>query len=195
MRPESPRSVIPSDVPPSTALLLLAPADSPVRIALEGMEGVRPQLLDAWHVGVTEGRPGGMVVLDGALPPTTLLEVLVDLGASKGEWGAILVQSGEDGGLQGLPLSPGLPGALGAVVEAEARGAGLRALLRAVARARHDINNPLTSALAEVQLLLMDLEGEGTDGELRESLLLVQAQLRRIRDLVQELHQFRPLQG
>lgn len=181
--------------PPPPPLLLLAPPGSPAGTALEAVEGVRFQVLERWYAGVTEGRPGGVVVLDAALSPATLLEVLVDLGASKGDWGAILVRSGEGGELHGLPLSPGVPGALDSVVVAEVRGAGLRSLLRAVARARHDINNPLTSALAEVQLLLMDHPGDGTDGELRESLLLVQTQLRRIRDLVQELHRFRPLPG
>jgi signal transduction histidine kinase len=64
----------------------------------------------------------------------------------------------------------------------------LGVVLRHVARARHDINNPLTSALAETQLLLMDVD----EGELRESLETIQRQIRRIRDLVAELSVLRP---
>jgi len=42
------------------------------------------------------------------------------------------------------------------------------------------LNNPLTSALAEVQLLLFDVE----DAEVRESLEVAQTQLRRMRDMI-----------
>ena len=54
---------------------------------------------------------------------------------------------------------------------------------------RHDINNPLTAAMAEVQLLLMDLEA---DSEVGSAIRLVEDQLRRIRDLVAELPEHRP---
>jgi signal transduction histidine kinase len=65
----------------------------------------------------------------------------------------------------------------------------LRRILKEVSRARHDINNPLTSALAEAQLLLMDVEEEG---EVREGLEVLQTQLRRIRDLVAATGHIRP---
>lgn len=58
----------------------------------------------------------------------------------------------------------------------------LARILQGVARARHDINNPLTAALAETQLLLMDAR----DAQLRESLEVIESQLRRIRDIAQE---------
>jgi signal transduction histidine kinase len=58
-----------------------------------------------------------------------------------------------------------------------------------VARTGHDVNNALTAALAEVQILLMDLEDEG---ELREALDIIQEQLRRIRDLVANTGHLRP---
>lgn len=67
----------------------------------------------------------------------------------------------------------------------------LRTVLSEVARARHDINNPLTAALAETQLLLMDIE----EGEVREAVLVVERQLRRIRDLVARLSSIRPPGG
>jgi signal transduction histidine kinase len=56
----------------------------------------------------------------------------------------------------------------------------LQRVLAEIAKARHDINNPLTSALAEVQILLLDAE----DGEVREGLETIQEQLRRLRDMV-----------
>ena len=64
----------------------------------------------------------------------------------------------------------------------------LRGVLSEVARVRHDLNNPLTSALAEVQLLLFD----ETDEEVRESLEVIQSQLRRMRDLIASTSHMRP---
>ena len=56
-----------------------------------------------------------------------------------------------------------------------------------VARARHDLNNFLTAAMAETQLALMDVADPG----LREGLEAVEEQLRRIRDLVKEMRAVR----
>ncbi len=67
----------------------------------------------------------------------------------------------------------------------------LRTVLAEVSRARHDVNNPLTSAMAEAQLLLMDVE----DPDVREGLEIVQTQLRRIRDLVAATGHIRPRRG
>lgn len=64
----------------------------------------------------------------------------------------------------------------------------LREALGQIQRARHDLNNPLTAALAEVQVLLMDAEDSGADPE---ALLAVQAQLRRIRDLLIDTNHLR----
>jgi signal transduction histidine kinase len=49
--------------------------------------------------------------------------------------------------------------------------------------ARHDINNPLATALVETQLLLMDV----TEEETRRALIVIQEELRRIRDLILHL--------
>lgn len=57
-----------------------------------------------------------------------------------------------------------------------------------IARARHDVNNPLTSALAETQLALLD----APEGDVREGLEVIQTQLRRIRDLVAATGHLRP---
>ena len=71
------------------------------------------------------------------------------------------------------------------------KGAGplleLRWILRLVAKARHDINNPLTAGLAETQLVLMD----EPKGDLLESLEVIENQLRRIKDLVAGLARLR----
>jgi signal transduction histidine kinase len=56
----------------------------------------------------------------------------------------------------------------------------LRRTLSRISRARHDINNPLTSGLAEAQLALMDVR----DPAVKEALETIEAQFRRIRDLV-----------
>jgi signal transduction histidine kinase len=60
-------------------------------------------------------------------------------------------------------------------------------ILQAVSRSRHDINNVLTSAMAETQLLLMDVQ----DPEMRESLEVIHEQLKRIRDLTAESSKLR----
>jgi len=64
----------------------------------------------------------------------------------------------------------------------------LHGVLAEVSRARHDLNNPLTSALAEVQMLLMDAPG----GPEEESLLIIQEQLRRLRDRLLATRHLRP---
>jgi signal transduction histidine kinase len=64
----------------------------------------------------------------------------------------------------------------------------LEGVLSEIARVRHDLNNPLTSALAEVQLLLFDV----TDEEERESLEVMQEQLRRMRDMIASTKHLRP---
>lgn len=59
--------------------------------------------------------------------------------------------------------------------------------VRLVRSVRHDINNPLTAALGHVQLLLEDpAVGEG---EVREVLEEVEAELRRLVQVVRRLDQ------
>jgi signal transduction histidine kinase len=93
-----------------------------------------------------------------------------------------------------LPLSPGTSVTVETLQdrlrEEDSRASllSLRLLVAELARIRHDVNNPLTAALAEVQLLLMDQPG---DSEEAESLRVVEAQLKRIRDLVAKLSAYR----
>ena len=99
-----------------------------------------------------------------------------------------------DGGLTFRPLSLGFAiegEELHDVLDPEGDGwppFDLHEILRFVARIRHDINNPLTAGMAETQLLLMDL---GEEGEVGESLVTIQRQLKRIQGLVQDLAHLR----
>lgn len=180
-----------------------APAPRPVYLVTAGpLSGaLREAFPRASLVGTAEAlsplesREPGLVVLDrDGLPAAAVLALAEEAAASDGAWTLALARSGGQG-LQVRPLSLGWPtppaelarwaesgGSEGAVLE-------LRAALDAVARARHDINNPLTSGMAEVQLLLMDAPPEG---ELREALETIQAQFRRIRDMVAGLRTLRP---
>jgi signal transduction histidine kinase len=124
---------------------------------------------------------------------STLLALLLRLATEPGEWAPLLVTD-EGGALSVVPVSPGFR--LG-VSDAAARMGGsgsepaqlsVRMAARTAAKLRHDINNPLTAALAEIQLLLMDVE---PGSELGETLRAVEAQLRRIGELVAQLSFFR----
>lgn len=150
--------------------------------------------------GIFGDGPPGLVVLASTIPAEDALRA-VDRSAD----GAFVVaqvtgrreandeEPGADVHLR--PLSPGYEEPLDQLLarwDPEDPHAGdlleLRNALARVRRVRHDVNNPLTAALAEVQLLLMDVE----EDEARDSLEVVQEQLRRIRDRVQELAQLRP---
>ena len=54
-----------------------------------------------------------------------------------------------------------------------------------VRRIRHDANNPLTAALGHVQLLLDD--ASITDPDARESLGIIESELRRLADIIKKL--------
>lgn len=130
--------------------------------------------------------PGLVLLVPDDLGTGELLETLDLLARGRGEWIPALLQA-EEGRAVVRPLSLGYRHPLSEAVEVNrdpAAGPVLLELRRVVARisvARHDINNPLTSALAETQLLLMD----APEGEVRAGLETVQRQLRRIRDMVQ----------
>jgi hypothetical protein len=103
----------------------------------------------------------------------------------------LLDATGAEGG--GTPVSLGWPTGFDEILRwadgaADTTVLELRHVLTRVARARHDVNNPLTSAMAEAQLALLDVEQPG----IREGLLVIEEQLRRIRDLVAALRVLRP---
>ena len=119
------------------------------------------------------------------------------MGRTAGPWSPLLFLENPEGGNgepRLLPLSPGVLVSAGTFqrrLKEEDSGASLlslRLLHVELARIRHDVNNPLTTALAEVQLLLMD---RPQASEEVESLKVVEAQLKRIRDMVAQLPTYR----
>lgn len=98
------------------------------------------------------------------------------VGVTEGEGGAIF---------RSLSLGPMLSvGEIAVLVEnpdgARATLSGMKFVLDEVAGARHTLNNQLTSALAETQLLLLDV----TDDAARESYEIIHRQLRGMRDVI-----------
>lgn len=65
----------------------------------------------------------------------------------------------------------------------------LQDYLEHVRRVRHDANNPLTAALGHVQLLLDD--PSVTDPEARESLQIIESELRRLTQVLKQLTEFK----
>lgn len=59
-------------------------------------------------------------------------------------------------------------------------------LVELVRRIRHDANNPLTAALGHVQLLLDD--SAINDPDARESLRVVESELRRLTEILKRLN-------
>ncbi len=58
-----------------------------------------------------------------------------------------------------------------------------------VRRVRHDANNPITAALGHVQLLLEDPNVR--DAEVRESLTVIEGELRRLIEILRRLGEIR----
>lgn len=170
----------------------VAPAEQAERVASRLPQGIHSfrspaELLTASDV------PAGLVLVGPGVSLGDAAGMSRELGLRSGEWGVIHLEWAEDGAVSAVPLSVGYAQPLEDVLSAARPDAAapvleLGVVLRHIARARHDINNPLTSALAETQLLLMDVE----EGELRESLETIQRQIRRIRDLVADLSVLRP---
>lgn len=63
----------------------------------------------------------------------------------------------------------------------------LAEIVALVRRIRHDANNPITAALGHVQLLLDDPAVQ--DAEVRESLQVVESELRRLIGIMRELNE------
>ena len=152
--------------------------------AFHGFEVVDP---DHWFE--TGTREPGLVVLDPhAMTPGGLVHLLSECIAEDG-WVVAAWRGDED--LRVLNASPRY-GARDLVQAFDGEDGApylldLRRIMKDVSHARHDLNNPLTSALAETQLLLMDEPG----GEVQASLETVQHQLRRLRDLIKLLSPIR----
>jgi signal transduction histidine kinase len=63
----------------------------------------------------------------------------------------------------------------------------IRSFVDLVRRVRHDANNPITAALGHVQLLLDDPAVQ--DPEVRDSLRVVESELRRLMDILKRLNE------
>jgi signal transduction histidine kinase len=141
-----------------------------------------------------EAEEPGWILIPSGVDPRVVVSLLCRLGEVEGPWSPLLVVE-RDGDLDLVPVSTGFRHTLGDVADrlrGDAAGTTLlsfRLALAETSRLRHDINNPLTAALAEVQLLLMDVEADSPVGS---ALLTTEVQLRRIRDLVAELSAPRP---
>jgi signal transduction histidine kinase len=62
-------------------------------------------------------------------------------------------------------------------------------IIQLVRTVRHDANNPITAALGHVQLLLDDPAVQ--DADTRESLQVVESELRRLIDIMRRLNEVR----
>ncbi len=183
----------------SARLFVAAPGDTltpedeqALEILNVDAEAVRPGALPET---LPEG--GGWIVLSSGTTPEVLGEVIAAVAGTRDPWALLRLDPAggdqDDGSgpqVQVLPISPGYPEALDRVAKrlaAEGMDPGYlshRRVLLDLSRVRHDVNNALTSALAETQFMQMDNE-PGT--ELAEGLALVEDQLRKIRDLMAEL--------
>lgn len=139
----------------------------------------------------------GIALVGPDLPPSHRLDLLEGQRHRPEPWSVLLVrEEGEELKVRSLSLGVAqrLEDVAEMAVDPEGKGPALELhwALRVVATARHDLNNPLTAGLAEVQLLLMDDHGP----EVNESLAIIQEQFRRLRDMVADLARLRvPKQG
>ena len=178
----------------SLPIYVIAPEASRVRARARTLGGTVEAFdsLEAWG-GPGEREPG-VVLVDGEAADTeSLLRLAAEMPEHEGSWTLGVVGGPEGGSVRSLAFGPT------SELEDVARLAedphegrdvliDLQRTLAEIARVRHDVNNPLTAALAEVQLLLFDVEDE----ESRESLNITQTQLRRIRDLMASTSHLRP---
>lgn len=125
----------------------------------------------------------GWLLVGPAVPAATLGTLVRDAAAHAGRWNLLLV---DPSGPSLVPVSAGAPvppDFVSARLEDAPGVFSLRHALDDLARIRHDLNNPLTAALAETQLLRMDQDDE--------ALATIEVQLQRLRDLIAELAQWR----
>ena len=191
--PSAPRSVSGSARP----VYLLSPSGADALVS--GLLPGQKMIVVAEVEELRDRTPGLLLLPIDVLPPEQVVAALAHAAAGSVEtpWMPVFVERSSDGGEpRMMPVSLGWPTAA-AELERWAGGAAdaevleLRHVLTRVARGRHDLNNPLTSAMAETQLALMDT----SDPSLRAGLETIEEQLRRIRDLVAGLRVLRPPDG
>jgi hypothetical protein len=170
--------------------MILSVGVDPSELRVLGFEGPPVERLDVpEHDGPAEGHPApvqlpdgdGWIVVAHDASPGTLHAVVHGVAGHAGRWTIFLAD-----GATMVPLSPGYPVPaefVGSRIGTAPGAFSLRHASAELARIRHDLNNPLTAAMAETQLLRMDSDDE--------ALGVIEAQLRRLRDLIAELSQWR----
>jgi signal transduction histidine kinase len=156
----------------------------PERAALLGMPWT-PLALPLEDGKLPGGEEGWIVVAED-VPCDTLAILLRAVVRHPMRWALLMALEGRGDTLRLAPISVGNPVPSDFVAErlAEAPGVfSLRHATHAIARIRHDLNNPLTAALSEVQLMRMDSNEAGLE--------VIETQLRRLRDLTGELAKWR----
>lgn len=175
---------------------ILATSASSVDRARRALEALEPLVEISSVEAVLNGGDlvPGWLFLPPGLPPGELETLLLGLGRQGGAWSPVALLE-QDGELRFVPISPGFMRPLEELVDGVVSGGpqaaffSFRYALGILSKIRHDVNNPLTAALAETQLLLMDA-ADGTEDS--RSLRTVEEQLHRIRDLVALLNALRP---
>ena len=130
----------------------------------------------------------GWILVGPDTPASTLGTLVQATARHPGKWSLLLVSP--EGKL--TPVSAGLEAPPAYVAERLASTPGVLSLRHAVdelARIRHDLNNPLTAALGHVQLLLEDPAMQ--EGDIRESLEVVESELRRLIQILRRLNDVR----
>ena len=141
--------------------------------------------------------PGVLLLPVRDVPAEELLAALLIAAEAPADapWLPVLVEPGANGEPRARPISlgwPVAPGELARWTQGEpALVLELRYVLARVARSRHDLNNPLTSAMAETQLAQMD----ASEPQVRAGLETVQQQLKRMREMIAGLKVLRPPLG
>ncbi len=148
------------------------------------------------------GRSGtSLVIVDGDLPADDVAAVIESV-AGAGEVIVVVREHSVEllarGALTQVPRSSDgrlLAGAVERLLRArtgKVKGATgvpdsrIDEMIAVIRRVRHDMNNPLTSIMAEAQLMLMD--ADDMSAEQRRGLETIEAMAVRIRDLTQLLH-------
>ena len=201
MRDRAVRVLVVDDDPAMTALvrhLIISQGMPEPRVVMTGRDALAVE------------EPFDIVLLDHQLPDTTGLEVLANLRTREGRPSVILITGNGDESLAASALRQGaddylikdqsLPKLLPQVLERVRRTRALRNALAAaeedLVRAErlaaigqlnvtlhHEINNPLMSASAEIELMLE----RATDDGARASLESVRQSLGRIRDVLKRV--------
>jgi signal transduction histidine kinase len=164
--------------------MILTVGLDPERAALLGVAST-PLPLPLEDGNLPGGEEGWIVVAED-VPAETLVALVRAVVRHPMRWALLLALEGRGDTLRLVPLSVGTPVPSDFVVERLEQAPGVFSLRHAthdIARIRHDLNNPLTAALSEVQLLRMDQNEAGLE--------VIEAQLRRLRDLTGELAKWR----